>query len=172
LFLCKPPLEARPSKISSEDRIVLNKNEFRMQSPKITRPIDSKIALCGASLMVMGVAISAQLHLDNPANAVIADREAREVLPLVPSIAGACLIFLASTRISLTARRSYLLVFGFVFLIMATALPFAAARLFPAMNTYHWALSSLLPLFVLRIIGLIFLSTALLRLLVGKKDQT
>jgi hypothetical protein len=143
-----------------------------VQTAKMTRPIDSKIALCGATLMVMGVAIGAQLRLDNPAHAVIVDREARKVLPLAPSFAGACLIFLASIRISLTARPTHLLAFGFALLIVATAFPYAAAQLFPALKTYDWDLFSLLPLFVLRIIGLIFLSTALLRLIVAKRDQT
>jgi hypothetical protein len=140
-----------------------------MQTGEATRQFDSKIALCGGVLIVMRVAISAQLHLNCSANVVIANREAREVLPFVPSIAGSCLIFLASIRISVTTLPPHLLAFGFALLIVATTFPFAAGQLFPAMKAYHWDPCSLLFLFVVRIIGIIFLSTALLRLIITKK---
>jgi cbb3-type cytochrome oxidase subunit 1 len=129
-----------------------------------------KIALCGAALMLIGVAL-ASYHFESTANALTPTNDARQIVPLVPSVVGALLVFLGSIRASLAVRPLLLALLGIVLFIAATAIPPVVAQMFPRMISDHATLPSLLPLFVLRIIGLIFLSTALLRLLLGARNK-
>jgi hypothetical protein len=121
--------------------------------------------------MLVGAALGNQVQLESSASAVVAAKDVPEIVPLVPAALGALLIFWGSIRISLTARPLHLLPLGFILVVVASALPFVAGQLFPEMKGYHWTLPSSLPLFIVRITGLIFLSAALLRLLVSAKDR-
>jgi hypothetical protein len=129
-----------------------------------------KIALCGAALMLIGVALTAY-QFKSPASAQVPLNDTHEIVPLVPSVVGALLALLGSIRVSLTVRPSRLAAFGFILFIAAIAIPLVVAQIFPRMITDRGTLPYLLPLFVLRIIGLVFLSTALLRVLVGARNK-
>ena len=129
-----------------------------------------KIALCGAALMLIGVAI-AGYHFESTANALIPPNDTHEIVPLVPSVVGALLVFLGSIRASLAVRPPLLAFLGFVLFIAATAIPLVLAKMLPRTISGPGTLPSLLPLVVLRIIGLIFLSTALLRLVLGARKK-
>jgi hypothetical protein len=105
-------------------------------------------------------------------NAIHSATDARGLVPLVPSVAGALLAFFAAIRISLTARPLRAVALGFVLLVVGSVVPFAAAQLIPSMKSHSWTFPSLLPLFALRIVGLIVLSTVLLRLVVRASERT
>jgi hypothetical protein len=129
-----------------------------------------KIALCGAALMLIGVALAAY-QFKSPASAQVPPNDTHQIVPLLPSVVGALLALLGSIRVSLTMRPSRVAAFGIILFIAATAIPLVVAQMFPSMINDLGSLPSLLPLFVLRIIGLMFLSTALLRLLLGARNK-
>jgi hypothetical protein len=140
-----------------------------MQIESTARP-GLKIALCGAALMLIGVAI-AGYQFESTANALIPPDDTHEIVPLVPSVVGALFVFVGSIRVSLVVRPRRLALLGFILFIAATAIPLVLAQIFPRMITDRGTLPSLLPLVVLRIIGLIFLSTALLRLVLAARNK-
>jgi hypothetical protein len=131
-----------------------------------------KIALCGAALLLIGAALGTQFRLETAASAGGTAKSAREIVPLVPSTAGALLTFLGAIRISLTTRPLRLVVLGLILVVVAIAIPFALAQLFPEMRTYKWTLSFLLPLVTRWIIGLTCFSTALWRLVMSTRKRT
>jgi hypothetical protein len=143
-----------------------------MQIENAVQPLGWKIALCGVALMLIGVALGAQTQRDNPAGTVVTAKDARGMVPLVPSVVGAVLTFLGAIRISLATRPLRSAALGFVLVVVVSTLPLAAAELFPELKTYRWTVPSVLPLFVFRIVGLIFLSTGVLRLLSKARDRT
>ena len=120
--------------------------------------------------MLIGVAL-AVYQFKSPASAQVPPNETHEIVPLVPSVVGSLLALLGSIRVSLTMRPSRVAAFGIVLFIAATAIPLVVAQMFPRMIAELGTLPDLLPLFVLRIIGLMFLSTALLRVLVGARNK-
>jgi hypothetical protein len=130
-----------------------------------------KIALYGVALMLIGIGLANQLQGDSTTTISAAGREAERIVPMIPSIAGALLTFWGSIRLSLVVPLLPLAAAGLVLAIVATAFPLAAAEFFPDMRTYQWTLPSLLPLFVLRITGLIFFSTAVLRWLLSFRKR-
>jgi hypothetical protein len=142
--------------------------EFQIE--RTARLVGLKITLCGAALMLIGAAIGHQF--DSAANTAVAVNDAGEIAPFVPSVTGALLTFWGAIRISVIARPLPLAAVGFILDIAANAVPFAAAHVFPEMAKYHWTLPSLLPLFILRIVGLMFFATAVLRLLVKARDKS
>jgi len=100
-----------------------------------------------------------------------ASKEAANIVPMIPSIAGALLTLWGAIRLALVISRLVLAVFGAVLVVLAGTLPVPAAQLFPAMRTYHWSLASLIPVFTLRIVGLIFFSIAVLRWLPRTRNK-
>jgi hypothetical protein len=141
-----------------------------MQIEHAGRLVGLKIALCGAALILVGPAIGHQF--DIPANTAVAVDDAGKIVPFVPGAAGALLTFWGAIRISVVARPLPLAAIGFILDIAANAVPFAAAHLIPGLATYHWTLPSLLPLFILRIVGLMFFSTAVVRLFAKERDKS
>jgi hypothetical protein len=144
-----------------------------MQIEVEARLVGLKIALYGVALMLMGVGLANQLQVgDGAATLSAAGSGTQRIVPLVPSLAGALLTLWGAIRLSVLVSPLPLAVTGFLLEIAAHIFPFAAAQLFPEMKTYHWVLPSLLPLFVVRITGLMLFSTAVLRRLVSasRKD--
>jgi hypothetical protein len=137
---------------------------------EITARPGLNIAFCGAALMFIGVAF-AGYQFEPPVNGLIPTDDTHHIVPLVPSVVGALLVFFGSIRASLAVRPLRLAVLGLILFIAAIATPLVVAQMFPRMHPDRVTLPSLLPLFVLRIIGLIFLSTALLRLLLGARNK-
>jgi hypothetical protein len=141
-----------------------------MQIEPAARLVGLKIALCGAALMLVGAAIGHQFN--TATNTAVAVDDAGKIVSFVPATAGALLTFWGAIRISVVARPLPLAAVGFILDIAANAVPFAAAHLITGVATYHWPLTSLLPLFILRIVGLMLFSTAVLRLFVKARDKS
>src|ERR1700734_2143568 len=146
--------------------------EIPIQPENTTQLVGLKVSLCGAALMLIGAAIGSQVQIESSASMMVTAKDAREIVSLVPSIIGSLMTFVGSIRMSLTVRPLRLAALGFVLVVAAGALPLAVSQVVPEMNTYKWTLPSVLPVFVLRIVGLIFFSTAVLRLLLGARDKT
>ncbi len=121
--------------------------------------------------MVLGIAIGKQMALQPADGPMIAFARGREIVTLVPAVAGALLTFWGSIRMSLTMRPLHLLVLGPILLVGAEAGPLLAARLFPEVGNHSWTGASFLPLATYRIVGFILLSTAILRLFLRAKDK-
>ncbi len=137
------------------------------------RVVGTKIALYGVALMLLGIGLADQLHVESTAtNMSLASKEAARILPMIPSIFGALLTFWGATRLSITITPVRLVVSGVILEIAASLFPFAASQLFPAMTSYRWLWPFLLPLFVLRTVGLMFFSLAVLRWLLSVRKKT
>lgn len=121
--------------------------------------------------MIFGITIGKQMALQPSDGTMIAFARGREIVPLIPTIAGALLTFWGGIRMSLAMRPLHLLVLGPILLVGAYEGPFLAAELFPEIGNHSWTGPSVLLLFTYRIVGLIFFSTALLRLLLRTKDK-
>jgi hypothetical protein len=130
-----------------------------------------KIALCGVALMLVGVAFGGRIHFEISTNTAVAVGNTHEIVPLVPTIAGAVLTFLGAIRISLVTRPLRLGAFGLVLVAVATAFPFVAVQLLSEIETYERTVPSLALLFTLRVVGLIFVSTAFLRFFVNARGK-
>jgi hypothetical protein len=102
-----------------------------MQLENAARLVDLEIALCGAALMLIGVAISSQIPPENSANAMGSAKDARGIVPLVPSVAGDFLTFFGALRISLTARPLRTVALGFVLLVVGSVAPFCCGATDP-----------------------------------------
>ena len=122
--------------------------------------------------MILGIAIGKQMALQPADGTMIAFTRGREIVTFVPAVAGALLTFWGSIRMSLTMRPLHLLVLGPILLVGAEAGPLLAAQLFPEVGNYRWTGASVLPLVTYRIVGLILLSTSILRLFLRTKDKT
>jgi hypothetical protein len=129
---------------------------------KVTRVMGLNIALCGLSLMSIGLAIALQLQLEASASPV-AERLA-EFVSFAPSVVGALLTFLAAIRIGLTARPGHSLSSGLI-LIAGIGLLATTARRFSPDSPWHATRSLGFSLNILGIDGLVLISMALWRLL-------
>ncbi len=131
-----------------------------------------RIFVCGSALMILGIAIGKQLALQPADGTMIAFARGRELVTLVPAVAGALLTFWGGVRMSLTMRPLHLLVLGPILLVGAEAGPLLAAKLFPEIGNYGWPGVSVLPLFTYRIVGFILLSTCPLRLFLRTRNKS
>lgn len=138
-----------------------------MHSGETSEVVGWKVLLCGCALMLIGAAIGRQIQIENSADPLTKGSAARDFIALVPVGMGALLGFLGATRLALTMRPAYLLAVGLFLDIVAHVIPVAAGRVYP--ETWHsrWSLPSLLPMYALQVIALIFISVAFLRLLIG-----
>jgi hypothetical protein len=144
-----------------------------MQIDSEVRVVATKTALYGVALMLFGVGLSNQLQVDSAASSLSQGiKEAEQILPMIPSIVGALLSFWGAIRLSVAIEPPPLAAMGVVLEIGANAFPFVAARLSPGMKDYQWVLPSLMPLFILRIAGLMFFSTGVLRWLLSVGNKT
>ena len=139
-----------------------------MPSDGEVRIFGLKIALYGVALMFVGIGLANQLRAESRATISVATM----IVPMIPSIVGALLTFWGSIRLSLVVPLLPLAVAGLLLVVLASVFPLAAAQVFADMRTYHWTLPSLVPLFVLRIAGIVFFSTAVLRWLLNLQRKT
>jgi hypothetical protein len=135
---------------------------------KVARVMGLNMALCGLSLMSIGLAISLQLQLEGSANPT--EVQLAEVVSFATSVVGALLTFLGAIRIGLTARPGHSLSSGLALVAGISLLTMMAVRL--STNSSWDATKTLgLSLIILRIDGLVLVSTALWRLLI-KQGRT
>jgi hypothetical protein len=130
-----------------------------------------RIACCGFVLVLIAIAVSNQVPRLSSSNNGSFSVRARQAALLIPSIVGSVLIFAGVIRIGTTARPGILLFGGLSLFLAASFLPLLSAPFLSAFATGHSAVPFLLPLFVLRFLGLILFSMGILRSLgAGRKE--
>ena len=135
---------------------------------KLMRVMGLNIALCGVSLMSIGLAIALQLQLEGSASPK--GEYLAELVSFAPSVVGALLTFLGAIRIGLTARPGHSLFSGLALIAGITILTTTAVRFSPN-SSWHATRTLGFSLIILRIDGLVLVATALWRLLV-KQGRT
>jgi hypothetical protein len=123
------------------------------------------ITLLGAGLgvMILGIRLVYSFSPDNTISAVGTAIPQGDLSLFLPVIIGGLLTFVGGVRLSLLLRPWKVLLLG-VALICATVLgPAAISAHISAMKDFGWAGPVLVPLFIGRILGIIFFATALLR---------
>lgn len=139
----------------------------RPESTKF-RSTSLRIIWCAAFLMVFGFAIGRQ---DSGAIHVVGSRWWSS-LSAMPVIAGGILAFVGAVRMSLVMRPLNLLVFGVALVVATFAVPISAVQLFPALKTYAWTGASQVPIWLSELVGMMFFSTGVLRLLSDRTGPT
>lgn len=136
--------------------------------PMKFRSTSLRIIWCAAILMLFGFAISRQ---DSGTIHVFGLRWWGS-LSAMPVIAGGILAFVGAVRMSLVMRPLNLLVLGAALVVATFAVPISAAQLFPALKTYAWTGASQVPLWLSEFVGMMFVSTGVLRLLSDRTGTT
>lgn len=126
-----------------------------------------KLTLCGCALMLFGGAIAGWIQLEDSGGSLASTSSARLLIPLVPVGIGALLVLLGAARLVLSTRPAYLLLLGLFLDISAHSIPLTVPRIFSGASIGGWSLPGLLPLYVMQAVGLILISAAFLRLLIG-----
>jgi hypothetical protein len=132
---------------------------------RVTRVMGLNIALCGLSLMAIGLAVALQLQVEAPASSTA--QLLAELVSLAPSVVGAILTFLAAIRIGLTARPGHSLPSGLAIMVGIGLLTTIAER-FPPDSSWHATRTLGLSLIMLGIDGFVLVSTALWHLLISR----
>lgn len=126
-----------------------------------------KLTLCGCALMLLGGAIAGRIQVEDSGGSLASTSSARLLVPLVPVGIGALLVLLGAARLVLSTRPAYLLLLGLFLDISAHSIPLTALKIISGASTEGWSLPWLLPLYVMQAVGLILISAAFLRLLIG-----
>jgi putative Mn2+ efflux pump MntP len=118
-----------------------------------------KILMSGIGLMLVATALDAGLRGSNDSNVT----SEQDFIMFMPAVAGALLVFAGGLRTSVTTRPKRAAIVGLILFVVASALPIVASVMSPPLREFIGTGASLIALFTCRIVGLICLSTALLR---------
>ena len=136
---------------------------FTLQEASKFRSTSNALLLAGLCMTMFGIALTHSFPPGN-ANAAIGERfHPRESIRLAPIVAGGLLLFVSVVRLSLLMRPRNMLVLGMALVFGAVLVPVAVSTYLPAAWDSSWTGAVLEPLFIARILGLILLSTGILR---------
>jgi len=128
------------------------------------RPVSLSLFAIGIVMMILSVALGhsfGELSFDKTR---VAPDPSGDLPFLVPALLGSLIAFVGGVRISLFARPWNLIAGGSALLLVSWFAP-AVLQLLPGLQDFAWTSTSLLVLFLLRILGIIFSTTGALRLL-------
>lgn len=141
--------------------------ESRHSRPAV---IGLKILLCGTSLMLFGIAIAARPEFQASDADSSSPVQANAIIARIPLVVGAILALLGGTRMGTGIARYPRIFLGVGFLFGAVAVPQFGGQVLAVLANYTWTTISLMPFFVFRILGIIFIATGLLRAFPGDKS--
>lgn len=122
----------------------------------------------GLCVMILGVRLTHSYDPRTTTTTVGTPIRAGDVTLFLPVIFGGLLSFVAGVRLSLLMRPWNTLVWGAVLVCAAMFVPAAISACVPAMKDFPWAGGILVPLFITRILGIIFFTTGILRMFVRR----
>jgi hypothetical protein len=143
-----------------------------MPLEKVSQQRGLKIACSGFTLVLIAIAVELQLPPSGSSTSEIISMHLGESAFLVPSIVGSVLIFAGLVRIGVIARPVVVLIGGLALFLVASFLPLLSASFLPTFATRHSTVPFLMPLVVLRLLGLIFFSMGILRLLCAQRKKS
>jgi hypothetical protein len=143
-----------------------------MPLEKVSQQRGLKIACCGFALVLIAIAVGLQLPPSGSSTSEITSMRVGESVFLVPSVVGSVLIFAGLIRMGITERPGVVLVGGLALFLIASFLPMLSASVLSTVATRHSAIPILLPLVVLRLLGLILFSMGILRFLSAHRKKS
>lgn len=127
------------------------------------RATTKALLMAGLCVMILGIRLAHSYDPNNTTTAIGTPLNPNEITLLLPVFVGGLLTFVAVVRFSLLMRPWSLLIFGVALVCAAVLGPTALSAYVPAMKDFPWTGAVLVPLFIARILGFIFLSTGILR---------
>jgi hypothetical protein len=121
------------------------------------------LLMAGLWVMILGIRLAHSYDPNNTTTAIGTPLNPNEITLFLPVIVGGLLSFVGGVRLSLLIRPWNMLLLGAVLLCAAMLGPAAISAHVPAMKDFSWTGPVLVPLFVGRILGFIFVSTSILR---------
>jgi len=125
----------------------------------------------GIGLMFLGIFITQHPQLLPTSNSGHFTPHGRELLINTLIVGGGILTFLSGTRLGMSLRPLYLILVGASLAVGAVIGPVVAAQQFPSIRSYNWNQATLMPFFILRMVGIIFFSMGLLRWMVPGRSR-
>jgi hypothetical protein len=117
----------------------------------------------GLCVMILGIRFAYSYDPINTTTAVGTAVPPGDATLFLPVVVGGLITFVAAVRFSLLIRPRRLIILGVVLVCAGALGPIAVSTYIPALKGFSWTGPVLVPLFISRILGFIFLSTAILR---------
>lgn len=136
------------------------------------RTATKTLLLAGLCVMILGIRFAYTYDPDNTTTAIGTPVGSNDAVLFLPVIVGGLITFVAAVRFSLLITPRRLVILGVAMLCAAVLGPTAVSAYIPAMKDFSWTGPVLVPLFIGRILGFIFLSTAILRRLSPQNTNT
>jgi hypothetical protein len=128
--------------------------------------------VAGIGLMLSGIMINRNPQVLHATVSASFSPHATDILMKSLIVLGALFTFVAGTRLSMLLRPPHMIFLGLALAVGAVVGPVEAAHLFPAFRSYNWNAATLLPFFVLRMVGIIFFSAGILRWVVSSASRS
>lgn len=125
----------------------------------------------GLCVMILGIRFAYSYDPNNTTTAVGTAIRPADATLFLPVIVGGLITFVAAVRFSLLIRPRRLIILGVVLVCAGALGPIAVSTYIPAMKDVSWTGPVLVPLFISRILGFIFLSTAILRRMLPREPE-
>lgn len=136
------------------------------------RTITKTMLLAGLFVMILGIRFAYTYDPDNATTVIATPAASNDAARFLPVIVGGLATFVAAVRFSLLISPRRLVALG-VALICASVLgPTTVSTYIPSLKDFSWTGPVLVPLFIGRILGFIFLTTAILRRLSPQDSNT
>jgi hypothetical protein len=136
------------------------------------RTTTKTLLLAGLCVMILGIRFAYTYDPDGTASAGDGPIHSDDVARFLPVIVGGLLTFVAGVRFSLLITPWRLVILGLALVCLAVLGPAAVSVYIPAMKDFSWTGPVLVPLFIGRILGFTFISTAILRRFAPQNTNT
>jgi len=127
------------------------------------RSLSLKMVSSGIGLLLLGVAITWEVRRQEPATSSQFFAQVQNVVRNVLIMVGTILAWVGGVRMSLVMRPLNAILLGLACVVTTLLGPLVAVQVFPALKNLTWSGAYLAPIFALRIIGFVLISTGLLR---------
>jgi len=135
------------------------------------RTTTQTLLLAGLCVMILGIRFVYSYDPNNTTSAIGTAIRPSDATLFLPVIVGGLITFVAAVRFSLIIRPRRLIILGVVLVCAGSLGPIAVSSYIPAMKDFSWTGPVLVPLFIDRVVGFIFLSTAILRRLSPREPE-
>jgi hypothetical protein len=127
--------------------------------------------MAGLCVMIIGIRLAHSYDPNSTTTAVGTPIRPGDATLFLPVIVGGLITFVAAVRFSLLIRPRRLVILGVALVCAGVLGPAFVSTYVPAMRGFSWTGPVLVPLFIGRILGFIFLSTAVLRRLLPQEPK-
>jgi hypothetical protein len=136
------------------------------------RTTTKTLLLAGLCVMVLGIRFAYTYDSDATMTAIGTPVGSNDAARFLPAIVGGLITFIAGVRFSLLIAPWRLVILGLALICTSVLGPAALSANILAMKDFSWTGPVLVPLFIGRILGFTFISTAILRRFAPQNTNT